>query len=135
MKEIQLQQREKLTINKITEYPQDFSIMSVEEQMMAKGGVWKELIRRLAKRAAERAPDFVAGVTASITATALWQSLTNRDNDDEYDDDDECECDRPYLEELSRMCIDELTRFIMETEPNAMYKDRYGNKRFYWNRD
>ena len=28
----------KLTINKITEYPQNYSIMSVEEQMMAKGG-------------------------------------------------------------------------------------------------
>ena len=30
---------DKLTINKINEYPQDFSIMSIEEQMTAKGGL------------------------------------------------------------------------------------------------
>ena len=29
---------EKLTINKINEYPQEYSIMNVEEQMAAKGG-------------------------------------------------------------------------------------------------
>lgn len=70
---LQIQKAERLTINKINEYPMDFLPMSVQEQMMAKGGngiVWKAF-----KRALKYLGVFTTGVIAGVCANAVWDAI------------------------------------------------------------
>ena len=75
MKEIEIQQREKLTIDKIVMNENPY-IMSVEEQMMAKGG------RRLLIRAATHLLIQAITLTASVITVS---SFLNSARDKEYD--------------------------------------------------
>ena len=65
----------KLTINKINEYPQEYSIMSVEEQMMAKGGAiitTTLLIAGIGKVAVSWSTAKKAAALITIAGAVIW---------------------------------------------------------------